>query len=474
MKRGGCELYQRSAQRLDLSHDIGKCFRMCRCCGIRKRIRFTTGHVFMARSIFSVLACRNLICRVKSKSLVACYLMAFTGTFTGTFTAACNTFSASEIHAADQDNALEPTVKKVFVSNTHGITRYRIPGLVVTGKGTLLAYCEARRNSSSDWGEIEVHLRRSTDNGENWGEQVKIAHHGQRIEGNPEKPIEGKTEQTVNNPVAIVDSSGAIHFLYCINYAECFHMVSTDDGVSWSSPRNITECFEPLKQIYPWTVIATGPGHGVQMTEGQASGRLIVPIWIAYGTGGAHRPSASGTIYSDDHGKTWTAGEIAFPNESPFRNPNETVATTLKDGRLLLINRNESDRNRKLISVSDDGATGWSKPQFVEDLWEPICMSSVVRYPGKEGYLIYSGVRSLALDKDQKEIPGKSGKRHRLSIQVSHDNGANWPILHELEGGPSAYSDLAISENGEVLCLYEAGSDIHVARFAIGTLLGSK
>ena len=158
--------------------------------------------------------------------------------------------------------AAEPLFEKseVFPPGMNGIARYRIPGLVVTHKGSVLAYAEARKNSSSDWGEIEIHLRRSTDSGKTWEPSRQIAHFGARLEGNPRKAEGGEHEQTVNNPVAIVDrETGAIEFLYCINYARCFSMRSTDDGVTWSMPVDITTAFEPFRKHYDWKVIATGP-----------------------------------------------------------------------------------------------------------------------------------------------------------------------------------------------------------------------
>ena len=121
-------------------------------------------------------------------------------------------------------HAAEPFLEKsdVFPAGMNGVARYRIPGIVVTAKGTALAYSEARKNSSDDWGEIEIHLRRSTDGGKTWEAGKQIAHFGSRLEGNPHKKGEGDQEQTVNNPVAIVDrETGAIEFLYCINYARC-------------------------------------------------------------------------------------------------------------------------------------------------------------------------------------------------------------------------------------------------------------
>ncbi len=204
---------------------------------------------------------------------------------------------------------------EVFAAGMRGVSLYRIPGIVVTSKGTVLAYCEARRDGRADWGEIEVHLRRSTDGGLSWSDPQKIAHSAARIEGNPTKRQGGEREQTVNNPVAIIDGqTGHIEFLYCVNYARCFSMRSTDDGLTWSQPAEITASFEPFRSSYDWKVIATGPGHGIQTQ----SGRLVVPVWIAYGKAGDHHPSASATIYSDDHGQTWQAGQSPCPIKIPM------------------------------------------------------------------------------------------------------------------------------------------------------------
>ena len=350
----------------------------------------------------------------------------------------------------------------VFPANSTGIVRHRIPGVVVTPKGTVLAYCEARKNNSSDWGEIEIHLRRSTDGGRSWQAPQHIAHIGARLEGNPRKKTGGEQEQTVNNPVAIVDrTTGAIEFLYCINYARCYSMRSTDDGVTWSKPVDVTASFEPFRRHYDWKVIATGPGHGIQLK----SGRLVVPIWLAYGKAGDHGPSAAATIFSDDHGKTWQAGDLCLPNEGDFGNPNETMITELSDGRVMLVSRSVSKANRKLITTSSDGARDWTKPVFHEQLWEPVCMASIVAHPSKPGTLIFSNPHTLKLDKDGKEIPAGRGKRENLSIKLSNDDGNTWPINKTLDAGPSAYSDLAVLPDGTVLCLYEGKADIVVARF---------
>lgn len=379
-------------------------------------------------------------------------------------------FAALFLFAGGPGVEAAPFLEKtdVFTNGMNGVKRYRIPGVVVTGQGTVLAYAEARRNGSADWGEIEIHLRRSTDGGRTWLPSRHIAHQGPRLEGNPRKKAGGEREQTVNNPVAIVDrETGAIEFLYCINYARCFSMRSTNDGVSWSAPVDITASFEPFRARYNWKVIATGPGHGIQLRRG----RLVVPIWLAYGGVGDHGPSAAGTIYSDDHGRTWKAGDIAMPDEAPFNDPNETMLTELPDGRVMLVTRSASKPNRKLVAIGPDGATGWSQPMFHPELWEPVCMASVITHPS--GVLLFSNPHTIGRDKEGREIPAGRGKRENLSIKLSRDQGRTWPVNRTLELGPSAYSDLAILPDGTVLCLYEAKEDIRVARFNLEWLGGN-
>lgn len=358
----------------------------------------------------------------------------------------------------------EPVKVAVFSSGENGVKRYRIPGIVVTPNGTLIAYCEARLNGSADWGEIEVHMSRSLDGGASWSKPTKIAHRGARIEGNPTNATaQGKSEQTVNNPVAIVDpKSGAIEFLYCVNYARCFSMRSVDDGKTWSSPIEITSAFEPLRLKVNWNVIATGPGHGISLP----SGRLVVPVWLAYGKPGAHAPSVTATIYSDDSGKSWHAGDIAVPNQTPCINPNESALATIPSG-VIMVTRSHSLPNRKILTMSPDGSTDWSEPRFSPDLWEPICMASMIAHPIKPGTLLFASPRTQAMDANGIPIPGKGGPRNNLSVQLSQDSGATWSIPKTLEKGSSAYSDLAVLPDQDVVCLYELGDSIFAARFSL-------
>lgn len=363
--------------------------------------------------------------------------------------------------------AEEPALEKVdlFIGGEDGYTAYRIPGMVVTPKGAVLAYCEARRTSSADWGDIEVLLRRSVDGGKTWDPPRKIAHKGApvpRSRFSHGRKYRSDTEQTVNNPAAVIEAAtGRIYFLYCIEYGACFVMHSDDDGVSWSEPADITSTFDQFRPEFPWTVIATGPGHGIQLK----SGRLVMPVWLSSGAGGKHRPSVVSVIFSDDRGTSWRRGAIAIPNNEEFVNPSETTAVELSDGTVMLNARNESKPNRRLIVTSPDGATSWSAPQFDEALLEPICLGSLLRLPtdSAEDRLLFANPHSLKRDANGNVIPG-SGPRGNLSIKLSNDGGKTWPIMKTLEPGPSAYSDLASLPDGTVLCFYERGTKLTIAR----------
>lgn len=345
------------------------------------------------------------------------------------------------------------TKTDVFTSGTGGYNLYRIPGLVVTAKGTLLAYAEARKTDRGDWGTINIVLRRSTDGGKTWSTPVFPAQVDGPKQKNPvalAQKLATTDEVTYNNPLAIPDRSGAVHFLFCLEYARAFYMRSDDDGLTFTKPVEITQAFEGFRRQYDWKVLATGPGHGIQLR----SGRLLVPIWMSTGTGGhAHRPSVAATIYSDDRGKSWKAGAVALPNTGEFIIPNETAAVELADGRVLLNARSESLSNRRILTYSKDGATNWTPMRFAEELWEPICMGSMARLGNR---ILFSNPYNLDRTGGPAE-PGKNRDRRNVSITVSEDNGKTWPKHKSVEPGWSGYSDLAVARDGTVHLLYERG-----------------
>lgn len=348
----------------------------------------------------------------------------------------------------------------LWEAETGGYAHYRIPAIVATPQGTLLAFCEARKGTRGDWGTIDIQMRRSPNGGKTWDDPRIIGRVAGEIKKNPvalAQDLAQPGEITYNNPVPIVDrQTGAVHFLFCVEYARAFYMRSDDGGQTFSQPAEITSTFEKFRPEYDWKVIATGPGHGVQLDNG----RLIVPVWMSTGTGGhAHRPSAVSVIYSDDHGKAWERGEIVARDPEP-KNPSETVAIQLVDGRVMLNIRNESPEHRRAVSYSSDGATGWTKPVFHEQLIEPVCMASLIRLSKQpesdRNRILFANPHGT--EPQNPERPEGNYRRQNVSVKLSYDEGQTWPVTKELEPGLSGYSDLAVGPDGTIYCLYEEGA----------------
>jgi sialidase-1 len=343
----------------------------------------------------------------------------------------------------------------LFEAETNGYHIYRIASMVATKESTLLAFCAARKGRGGDWDPIDIVMRRSTDSGNTW-EPLRLLVHQDSV--------------PCDNAMPIVDYvTGEVHLLYQIDYSRCYYMKSTDDGLSWSEPADITATIDAFRDIYPWVVQAPGPGHGIQLRNG----RLVVPFWLSDGGGRefgpnhrGHRPSIVVSVYSDDHGKTWKAGDVAVPDNDITVIPNETSCIELADGRVLFNSRNESMNYRRLFTFSDDGATNWSTPVFADAFFEPICFGSMCRFTMEP---LQSKNRILFCNPDSRHDPWVASKpstprsarnRHRtnLTLRMSYDEGATWPVSKVIDPGIAGYSDIAVTPDGLVHVFYEGGS----------------
>jgi len=348
----------------------------------------------------------------------------------------------------------EPGQLDVFVSGQAGYHTYRIPSIVVTARGTVLAFCEGRKGGQGDAGDIDLLLKRSTDGGRTFS---------------PQQVVWDDEKNTCGNPCAVVDRAmGTIWLLLTHNLGTdqeprivagtsrgtrtVWVAKSTDDGRTWSRPREITE---RVKQP-GWAWYATGPGAGIQLRDG----RLVVPC--DYITSGGKQWGCH-VIYSDDHGATWRLGGSAGPKT------NECEAGELGDGRLLLNMRNYNRQHFcRAVATSSDGGRTFSPVEYDETLVEPICQASIRRYcwpkDGKPGRILFSN-------------PGDKNARKQLTIRLSNDDCASWAVSKVLWPGPAAYSCLAVLEDGTILCLYERGlkqpyEKITLARFPLKWLTG--
>ncbi|MBI1903642.1 MAG: exo-alpha-sialidase [Planctomycetia bacterium] len=342
--------------------------------------------------------------------------------------------------------AAEPVQEAVFTAGQEGYHTYRIPSVIVTKKGTVLAFCEGRKSGRGDAGDIDLLLKRSTDGGKSWQKTQVVWDEGQNTCGNP-CPVVDPSTGTIwlllthnlrqDTEAKIVDGTSEASRTVWVTKSD-------DDGQSWSPPAEITEGVKRPD----WTWYATGPGVGIQLQ----SGRLLVPCDNKVAGTKARQ---SHVIYSDDHGRSWKLGGVVGPN------CNESQAVELSDGRVMLNMRSYQANNRRLVATSKDEGLTFSPPVEDAALIEPVCQASILRYVAAEGQkprLLFSNPAST--------------KRERLTVRLSDDDGCTWPISKVLHEGPAAYSCLTVLEGGTIGCLYERGKEsayetITFARFSL-------
>lgn len=324
---------------------------------------------------------------------------------------------------------------------------YRIPSVIRTMNGTLLAFCEGRKSGRGDAGNIDLLLKRSSDGGKTWSDEQVLWDDNGHTCGNP-CPVVDETTGTVW--LLLTHNLGTDHEADIIKKKSkstrtVWVSHSSDDGETWTTPRNITVTTkEP-----DWGWYATGPGAGIQIKHGPHKGRLVIPCDHSYDDpngklqGGGFEFGAH-SIHSDDHGRTWKLGGTIRPRT------NECQVVELNDGKgtLLMNMRSYFGRKRRTHATSLDGGVTWSAPQDVPALIEPVCQGSIIRHrwkkDGKPGVLLFSN-------------PASEKGRVKMTVRASFDDGKSWPVSHVLHAGPAAYSCLVSLPNNEVGCLYEAG-----------------
>lgn len=336
---------------------------------------------------------------------------------------------------------------EVFSAGQDGYHTYRIPAIVRTGKGTLLAFCEGRKNNGRDWGDIDLLVKRSTDGGRTWSKQITIADLGTDTVGNPAPVIDRRTNTIwlllTRNPGDVPEKRIAAGITSVTRTVWVTH--SKDDGRSWAAPVDITAAVKPPD----WSWYATGPGNGIQLR----TGRMVIAC--DHNRGDATR-RYSHVIYSDDSGKTWEPGGSAGPD------CNESAVVELPDSSLMLNMRSYAGKNRRAVSISRDGGLTWSEPVLDEALIEPVCQASLIRF-GK-------GNRSLLLFSNPADM-----KRVNMTVRLSRDQGKTWAASKTIHAGPSAYSNLVELDGKTVGLLYERGDAgpyecITFARFPLAWL----
>jgi sialidase-1 len=360
--------------------------------------------------------------------------------------------------------AAEPEFTTVFVSGQEGYPSIRIPSVVVSKQGTVLAFAEGRA-VATDQAANDIILKRSTDGGKSWGRMQVLHDDG---------------ENSLNNPTAVVEQqSGRVFLMYQripahlqehskdtatgyegANIYRNLLLWSDDDGISWSQPLDVTRT---TKRLAGATTVASGPGIGIQLTRGPQAGRLILPF-----NEGPYYLWNNFSVFSDDRGATWRLGSnvpgaiIVDPSHGARSQLNEVQMVELSDGAVRLNSRQFAGAKLRKTSISRDGGMSWGPVENVPELRDPSCNASIFRYSfgpaGDRGKILFSG-------------PDSTG-RDTGTVHLSLDDGATWPVKRVVWPGSFAYSVLTKLADGQVGCLFEADNYgcIRFARFSIAWL----
>lgn len=327
----------------------------------------------------------------------------------------------------------------IFQNGHDGYNCYRIPAIVQTKKGTLLAFAEARKKSCSDTGDIDLVLKRSTDGGKTWGTMIKIWDDGNNVCGNPAPIVDETTGRIVlvstwnrgddHEKEILAGTSKDTRRVYVLH--------SEDDGLSWTNAREIT----PSVKKDNWTWYATGPCHGIQLQGKKYKNRLVVSSnHMVAGTMTYH----SQVIYSDDSGETWYLGGVVTEHGG-----NESSVVELKNGDLILNMRNYNREVNKTRSyaISKDGGKSFGKMLYAPELIEPRCQANILNATRK-GKLTENLLFSN---------PASTDKREKMTVRLSGNSGKTWKSSLLIYDGPSAYSDMVMINDNQIGLYYEYG-----------------
>lgn len=343
-----------------------------------------------------------------------------------------------------------PFFEQVDLFTVEGQDIHRIPSLVVTARGTVLAFCNRRISSAADHGfDNHLVLRRSLDDGKNW-ESVQV------LVNRPGR------QAAIGN--AVVDQlAGTILVLYsCVPTVEgitekeivegirdlpehpdagTYVLRSNDEGATWSESR-----LDLAPNAWGLRGSTHGSGPGIQLRYSPYAGRLVMPAraW-AQPIFDLRRFTHNCVIYSDDGGVTWQTGGLVQAGTGEG-----TVVETI-GGALYMNSRTYHRTGRRMTALSCDGGASFTQFGWDAALSEPEssgCNASLVRYGDalseRKPCVLFSHI-------------GSTQQRERMTVRASYDECQSWPVGRLINAGPSAYSSLGVTPQGTILCFYERG-----------------
>ena len=329
-----------------------------------------------------------------------------------------------------------------------------LPGLIVTTQGTAIAVCQKRHGSMGDGGnQVDILMSRSEDGGSTWQRQEVIFEEaGAYTYLGP--IFEDCTMGTVfvafwKMPADILDDLG-----YFSEYAKggggFYLLKSTDQGRSWSAPLYVS----PRPNAEGWVGWPNNCVHGIQLVFGPRKGRLVIPAFLyKEGEPGQVPGVRGGLLYSDDGGQSWNAGAVL-----PEGSDEVSLVETAAGGTYVSYRKNTLATGKRHFARSIDYGETFSEHGQHEEVPDANLHAGLVRY--REGEEVGDDILLFSNPSPAKD----------MTIRMSRDEGRSWDISRRVERALSRYSDLAVTADGTILCLYTNGvvrdrEKISVARF---------
>ncbi len=331
-----------------------------------------------------------------------------------------------------------------FYGGLHGYYSFRIPTLIKT-KSALVAFAEGRKNSTSDFGDIDIVYRRSVDNGKTW-EDMKILYDLDTLAVQNPVPVYVPSE---NKLIVLFNTTSlSEHDVLHKDYGpekerNAFMAASLDDGLTWQNPLNITRSVK----LPHWRWHSLGPVHGIELQHPKHQGRLLVPVAISIAKG--NRAYCMALIFSDDKGNTWQIGAVDT-NLNDAVMANETTIAELPDGRVYVNTRDQEGgsrlKNRGETFSQDGGSSFASEIVESQKFPSPIVQASLLAWPQNHT----PGANRLFF-----ATPSHPEKRIDLMIFESTDEALHWEPVFKVHSGHSAYSDMVRLDANTMGVIYE-------------------
>ncbi|MBS1667245.1 MAG: exo-alpha-sialidase [Bacteroidetes bacterium] len=348
----------------------------------------------------------------------------------------------------------------VFESGSEGYNSYRIPAMIRLPNGALLAFCEGRVSNAADFGNVDILMKTSKDDGQTWGSLKIIVDNGLLQAGNPAPVLDMKDPAYPNGRIFLFYNTGGQNeneIRKGHGIREVWYKTSIDDGITWSAPVNITtQVHRPnqpqMNAAYhfdeDWRSYANTPGHAIQFSEGIYAGRIYVAANHSAGNPQAwFKDYRAHGYYTDDHGKTFHLSEVVDVQGS-----NESMAAELSQNKLMLNIRNQQGNVKaRIIAVSLNGGESWDEAYFDRNLPDPVCQGSILSIKTKRAKRLLVFCNNA-----------DTSRRDHLTLRVSADEGITWDKSYlidkstdEFKGDFTGYSDLVELGKKKIGILYE-------------------